>query len=96
MASDASLERKVDEFTELVRAGKLDRDRANEALKALSLEGLDVFTLDQAAAFLQVSRATFYTLIKQGRVKGVRIGDEAKRGRWRFTRRSLLEMVDAH
>lgn len=96
MASDASLDRKVDEFTALVKAGKLDRERANAALKALTLEGLDVFTVDQAAAFLQVSRATVYTLIKQGRIKGIRIGDESKRGRWRFTRRSLLEMVDAH
>lgn len=49
----------------------------------------DVMTVDQAAAFLQVSRATMYKLIKDGEVFGRRVS-----GRWRFTKRSLLDWID--
>jgi excisionase family DNA binding protein len=51
--------------------------------------GEEILTLDQAAAYLQISRATLYRLIKSGEIPGRRVGR-----RYRFSRRALLEWVE--
>lgn len=49
----------------------------------------EVLTVDQAAAFLQVSRGHFYNLLKRGELSGHRVGK-----RLRFTKRALLAWVE--
>ncbi|MFO8057437.1 MAG: helix-turn-helix domain-containing protein [bacterium] len=45
--------------------------------------------MDQAADYLQLSRATIYRLIKGGEIPVKRIGE-----RYRFSRRRLLEWIE--
>ena len=49
----------------------------------------DILTVDEAAAFLKISRTSLYRLIKAGEVPCRRVGE-----RWRFSRRILLEWVE--
>ena len=45
----------------------------------------DVFTADEAAKFLRVSKATLLRLASQGLVRGVKIGRQ-----WRFPKETIL------
>ena len=49
----------------------------------------EVLTVDQAAKFLQISRAHVYTLINRGEISGHRVGK-----RLRFTKRQLLTWIE--
>lgn len=49
----------------------------------------DILTIDQAAEYLQLSRATIYRLIKNGEIPVKRIGE-----RYRFSRRKLLGWIE--
>lgn len=49
----------------------------------------DVLTLDEAAAFLRLSRAAMYKLLKTSDIPAARILD-----RWRFSRAALAAWVE--
>jgi excisionase family DNA binding protein len=49
----------------------------------------DILTIDQAADYLQLSRASIYRLINESDIPGKRIGE-----RYRFSRRQLLEWIE--
>ncbi|HTJ17789.1 MAG TPA: helix-turn-helix domain-containing protein [Steroidobacteraceae bacterium] len=51
-------------------------------------EGAEVFTLQQAAAFLQTSPHTLMKRAATGELPGRRLGSE-----WRFTRTDLLNWI---
>lgn len=49
----------------------------------------DILTVEQAAEFLQLSRAGVYKLLKRGDIPAARVLD-----RWRFSRRQLLAWIE--
>ncbi|MDB4285619.1 helix-turn-helix domain-containing protein [bacterium] len=49
----------------------------------------DILTVDEAAAFLKISRPSIYRLIRAGEIPCRRVGK-----RWRFSRRALLAWVE--
>ncbi len=52
------------------------------------LSPLDVLTLEQAAAYLQLSADTIRAELSAGRLRGRRLGDD-----WRFVREELIRWV---
>lgn len=50
----------------------------------------DILTIDQAAEYLQLSRASIYRLINESDIPVKRIGE-----RYRFSRRKLLEWIES-
>ena len=57
--------------------------------KAGSESTQEVMTINQAAEFLQISRAALYRLIADGEIKGKRVGQ-----RWRFSKKALLKWIE--
>ncbi|SRR6266568_2888708 len=49
-------------------------------------EPLQLLTFDEACLYLKVSRSTVYRLLKDGSLKGYKVGDGSH---WRFTREQL-------
>lgn len=55
----------------------------------------EVLSINEACRFLKISRATMYRMINSGEIKGRKVGaGEQGQGRWRFTKRYLLEWVE--
>jgi excisionase family DNA binding protein len=52
-------------------------------------EDHDILTVDEAAAFLRLSRAAIYKLLKQGDIPAAKVLD-----RWRFSRRQLHSWIE--
>ncbi len=61
-----------------------------DARPGQALESDEVLDLTSAAAFLKVSKPTFYRWLAQGRIKGHKAGQQ-----WRFYRRDLEEFLHA-
>jgi excisionase family DNA binding protein len=68
-------------------AGKAAKTKPVESEQATSVP--DILTIDQAADYLQLSRATVYRLINESDIPVKRIGE-----RYRFSRRKLLEWIE--
>ena len=56
----------------------------NEALKILKEEGPEILTLPEVAKMLRVSHQTIYNMIRDGRLKGYKVGRE-----WRFLKKDM-------
>jgi len=68
--------------------GKTPRTASRSAESVQETGAPDILTIDQAAEYLQLSRATIYRLINESDVPVKRIGE-----RYRFSRRRLLEWI---
>jgi len=49
----------------------------------------DILTVDEAAAFLRLSRAAIYKLLKREEIPAAKVLD-----RWRFSRRQLHQWIE--
>lgn len=54
----------------------------------MAKEPIKVYTLDEVAQVLQITRRTLYTYVKQGKLKAVKIGRE-----WRVSEDSLKDFL---
>lgn len=50
---------------------------------------LKLYTVDELAKLFEVTRRTMYNYVKQGKVKGVKIG-----GTWKFTEENIKKFVN--
>jgi len=50
----------------------------------------DILNVEEAAAFLKTSKPTFYRWLKDGRVKGFKVGRE-----WRFYMSDLVNFMES-
>jgi excisionase family DNA binding protein len=53
--------------------------------------GDDVFTIDELAEYLKVSKSTLYKLAQAGKVPGQKVGKH-----WRFRRATIDQWLDAN
>lgn len=49
---------------------------------------LEMYTLKEVCEMLRISRRTIYNLLKDGKLKGVKVGRE-----WRFSREQIEEFL---
>jgi len=49
----------------------------------------DILTIDEAAAFLKVTKDTVYRYAQAGRIPGFKVGNK-----WRFGKKVLEELMD--
>lgn len=54
----------------------------------MAKEPIKVYTLDEVAQVLQITRRTLYTYVKQGKLKAVKIGRE-----WRVSEDALKDFL---
>ncbi|MCF7800532.1 MAG: helix-turn-helix domain-containing protein [Candidatus Marinimicrobia bacterium] len=54
-------------------------------------ENEEILDLDTACELLRIRHRTMYTLLKEGKVPGVKIG-----GQWRFSKKALLDMFNTN
>jgi excisionase family DNA binding protein len=52
-------------------------------------EDHDILTVDEAAAFLRLSRSAIYKLLQRGEIPAAKVLD-----RWRFSRRQLHQWIE--
>ena len=52
-------------------------------------EPIRVYTLDEVAEVLKITRRTLYTYVKEGKLKAVKIGRE-----WRVSEAALQDFID--
>lgn len=57
--------------------------------QAPAIEDHDILTVYEAAAFLRISRAALYKLLKRGEIPAAKVLD-----RWRFSRRQLHQWIE--
>ncbi len=70
------------------KPGKVPRDRHKSGTKGASDMKREILTVEEAAAFLQISKRSLYKLVKEGKIPGKKILNK-----WRFERESLRRWV---
>jgi excisionase family DNA binding protein len=55
----------------------------------MELQQEPIFTLDDLATYLRVSKSTLYKLVQEGKVPGHKVGKH-----WRFRRESIDQWLD--
>lgn len=70
---------------------KPDPDEPNEERDGERFDAMPpLFTMSEVAEYLQVSTSTVYRLIRDGALKGVRVGQSL-----RFTRKNIEDFLDS-
>jgi excisionase family DNA binding protein len=65
------------------------RTAARQELNAKKLENISLYTLTEIEPILGVTHRTLLTYIKEGKLKGVKIG-----GKWRVTEENLKKFIN--
>lgn len=66
-----------------------ERTATRAELNAKTLEGLKLFTLTELEPILGVTHRTLQTYIKDGRLKGVKLG-----GKWKVSEENLRKFIN--
>lgn len=66
-----------------------ERTATRTELNAKTLEGLKLFTLTELEPILGVTHRTLQTYIKDGRLKGVKLG-----GKWKVSEENLRKFIN--
>lgn len=66
-----------------------ERTAARTELNAKKLEGISLYTLTEIEPILGVTHRTLLTYIKDGRIKGIKVG-----GKWKVSEDNLKKFIN--